>query len=372
MKSRTSQIIILILIGIALIGGTGYAIWKASSRGTRSITITERNNIRINKTIQGEVTDVMANANIITVKDVSGQEIHMAIVPETRIVDMANNATDVTGIQKGFTVEGRGESVATDAMLASEIRITAIPEMIVFAPAKNTAVTSPLTLEGMAKGNWYFEANLPVEIVDAQRRSLGKKFVTATKDWMSESLVPFAGELEFQKPTTKTGFLIFKNDNPSGLEENEKSFEVLVDFEPTTMTVKAFYNNSKLDPAFLCDKVFPVSREIPWTVGTGRAATEGNPEQSRRAIEELLKGPSEQERAMNYFTNINPNVRINDVTIDNGTARIDFSDELGKNIAGSCRVTAIRAQITGTLEQFPSVKNVVISINGRVDDILQP
>jgi len=35
-------------------------------------------------------------------------------------------------------------------------------------------------------------------------------------------------------------------------------------------------------------------------------------------------------------------------------------------------VTAIRAQITETLKQFPTVENVVISIDGRTEDILQP
>lgn len=360
MKSRTSQIVILLLIGICLIGGIGYAIYKSAPRGAHPAA-TEQSNIRINKTVQGEVIAVMASANIVTVKDTAGQEINMAIVPKTKILDEKNITMTIADMQKGFTVEGKGESVAANAMIASDIRVTATPDIIIIAPTNNSAVISPLTIEGMAKGPWYFEAVFPVEITDAQHRSLGKKFVTATKDWMSESLVPFTGELEFQKPTTKTGYLIFKNDNPSGDKKNEKTFEMPIDFEPATMTIKTFFNNTKLDPAFLCDRVFPVSREIAWTEGTGRAA-----------IEELLKGPNEQERSMNYFTNINPNVKVNNITIDNGTARIDFSEELGKNTAGSCRVTAIRSQITETLKQFSTIKNVVISINGKVDGILQP
>ncbi len=364
MKSRTPQIIILILIGIGLIGGIGYIIVRAIAHGGgNKIDVTGRNHIRINKNVQGEVTEVIAGTSILTVKDgSSGQEMQVAIVPETRIVDEKNTSADISTIQKGFTVEVNGESIAPNAMVASDLRIVATSEIVVFNPAKNTVVTSPLTVEGMAKGTWYFEANLPIEIVDAQHRSLGKKYVTATKDWMSESLAPFKGEIEFKKPETKTGYLIFRNDNPSGAKENKKSLEVPIDFEPAPMmSVKAFFNNSNLDPAFLCDKVFPVSREVAWTDGVGRAA-----------IEELLKGPNEQERSMDYFTNINPNVTINDLTIDNGTAHIDFSDELGKNIGGSCRVTAIRSQIVATLKQFPTVNDVIISINGKADDILQP
>ena len=33
---------------------------------------------------------------------------------------------------------------------------------------------------------------------------------------------------------------------------------------------------------------------------------------------------------------------------------------------------AIRVQITETLEQFPTVDSVIISIDGRTEDILQP
>jgi len=41
-------------------------------------------------------------------------------------------------------------------------------------------------------------------------------------------------------------------------------------------------------------------------------------------------------------------------------------------MGGSCRVSAIRSQITQNLLQFPTIKNVIISVNGRTEDILQP
>lgn len=87
---------------------------------------------------------------------------------------------------------------------------------------------------------------------------------------------------------------------------------------------------------------------------------------------ELLKGPSAAEKQSGYSTSIPENVKINSLRISNGTADADFSHELEQGVAGSCRVAAIRAQITNTLKQFPTIKNVVISINGRTEDILQP
>ena len=92
----------------------------------------------------------------------------------------------------------------------------------------------------------------------------------------------------------------------------------------------------------------------------------------RSAIEELLKGPTIGEEESDYFTSINKGVQIQKLLINNGILRADFSVELEEGVAGSCRVLAIRSQIEKTAKQFPEVKQVIISINGRIEDILQP
>lgn len=127
------------------------------------------------------------------------------------------------------------------------------------------------------------------------------------------------------------------------------------------MKVKAYFNNDKLDPAFSCNKVFPVEREVLKTKTVARAA-----------LEELLKGPTEEEIARGFSTNINSGVKIQRLIIENGVAKVDFDEQLEFQVGGSCRVAAIRAQITETLKQFPTVDSVIISINGRTEDILQP
>ena len=90
------------------------------------------------------------------------------------------------------------------------------------------------------------------------------------------------------------------------------------------------------------------------------------------SMEELLKGVTEEEKNNGFFTNINSGVKINSLDLNNGILKIDFDDEIEFQVGGSCRVTAIRAQIIETLKQFSTVKEVIISVNGRVDDILQP
>ncbi len=137
-----------------------------------------------------------------------------------------------------------------------------------------------------------------------------------------------------------------------GIEESSQEEEIVV---------KIYFNNDRLDPQVSCDKVFPVEREISGTQAVARAA-----------LEQLLKGPTPQEEEEGFFTSINQGVKIQDLTIENGTARVDFDGQLQFQVAGSCRVAAIRAQITETLKQFPTVDDVLISIDGETEEILQP
>ncbi|MFH1111768.1 MAG: GerMN domain-containing protein [Patescibacteria group bacterium] len=126
-------------------------------------------------------------------------------------------------------------------------------------------------------------------------------------------------------------------------------------------SVQLFFGNSQLDPQALdCTKVFPVLRQV----------SIANKEQV--ALESLLIGPTEDEKEQGYFTSINQGVVIQNFIIEQGVARVDFNQQLEYQVGGSCRVTAIRAQITNTLKQFNQIKDVIISINGRTEDILQP
>jgi len=129
-----------------------------------------------------------------------------------------------------------------------------------------------------------------------------------------------------------------------------------------TINVKVYFNNNKMDPEYSCNKVFPVERQIIKTPAVARAA-----------LEELLKGDvTDKENLDGFTTSINPGVKIQKLIIENNVAKVDFDEQLEYQVGGSCRVAAISAQITETLKQFPSIKSVIISINGRTEDILQP
>lgn len=226
-------------------------------------------------------------------------------------------------------------------------------------------VENPITIEGQARGFWFFEASFPVKLIDVNGKILGTGVAQAKSDWMTEDFVPFQAELKYAAEEDGSGRLILMRDNPSGLPENDDSLEIPVRYQKTNekMKVKVYFQNPELDVAtdYECNKVLGAEREVEKTVTPARVA-----------LEELLKGPTETEKELGFITNINAGVLIQKLTIEKETAKVDFNAELERAVGGSCRVAAIRAQITETLKQFESVKNVIISIDGRTEDILQP
>lgn len=94
----------------------------------------------------------------------------------------------------------------------------------------NQKVTSPLRIQGKAVGPWYFEAVFPIELFDGNGTSLVQGQGTAQGDWMTTSLVPFTASLVFAPPSTATGTLILKKDNPSGEPANDDQLTIPVTF----------------------------------------------------------------------------------------------------------------------------------------------
>ncbi len=110
-------------------------------------------------------------------------------------------------------------------------RPAALDDLIVVeAPLADALVTSPITISGKARGNWYFEASAPVELRDTNGTIIAQGHIEAQGDWMTSEYVPFTATLTFTSPAAKTGLLILKNDNPSGDPTREKQLVIPVRF----------------------------------------------------------------------------------------------------------------------------------------------
>lgn len=97
-------------------------------------------------------------------------------------------------------------------------------------PLPNQVVTSPLTVTGRARGNWFFEASFPVTLKDANGNILAQAPAQAQGDWMTTEYVNFSVVLTFVAPATPTGTLILEKDNPSGLPQNANELQIPVTF----------------------------------------------------------------------------------------------------------------------------------------------
>lgn len=107
-----------------------------------------------------------------------------------------------------------------------------IVEVKVDHPKANALVGSPLIVTGEARGTWFFEASLPLKLVDEEGTVIAEGPAQAQGEWMTEEFVPFAASLRFiRTPKSETGTLIVSKDNPSGLPENDKSISVPVRFK---------------------------------------------------------------------------------------------------------------------------------------------
>ena len=65
-------------------------------------------------------------------------------------------------------------------------------------------------------------------------------------------------------------------------------------------------------------------------------------------------------------------VRLLNLTVQDGVATANFSQEMRAYGGGSARVQAIREQIAETLLQFPTIDEVRVAVEGEVETALQP
>lgn len=104
--------------------------------------------------------------------------------------------------------------------------------IVITSPLPGETVSSPITIAGIARGTWYFEATAPITLVNWDGLIIAEGYVTATENWMTEDFVPFEGTLEFELPSLyPRGALILRASNPSGLPEHDRAVEIPIRFD---------------------------------------------------------------------------------------------------------------------------------------------
>lgn len=122
------------------------------------------------------------------------------------------------------------EAIATSTPIISEPILTnTTTEVLISQPLSGETVSSPLAVTGQARGNWFFEASLPVKLITFNGDEIVSHYAMAQSDWMTTDFVPFETTLVFTTTAT-SGYLVISKDNPSGLPENDASFMIPLNF----------------------------------------------------------------------------------------------------------------------------------------------
>lgn len=135
--------------------------------------------------------------------------------------EMIKETKSATDSQKN-TSEMSLEIPETKKFEANGIEITSLKS--------GDTINSPLIIKGRAKGIWYFEGSFPVKILDGNRKVIAWSYASAEGEWMTEDWVPFRSEIRFVSPNASGGFVLFAQDDPSGMAKSVYAVSIPVKF----------------------------------------------------------------------------------------------------------------------------------------------
>lgn len=163
-------------------------------------------------------------------------------------------------------------------------------------------------------------------------------------------------------PTTTSAPMTTTTSDPVATTTTQPSVPVTTTTMPPSqdgVEVLVYLFDPEPDPdEFFCEAVVPVTRVVD------------SPAVLTSAFEALLAGPNEEELEAGYgsWFSAETGWSVDSVTISDGVARIDFSEDSEPipNASTSCGSMALRAQLDSTAMQFPTVERTVYSFGGDV------
>jgi hypothetical protein len=356
------SIVFLVLVGF----GVFYYLRLLPKTVTTPQPIESTESAKNTSEVKGEILNIVEQENVITINTSENEKVYVAPVPETKITDEQGKKVDSTYLKRGFTIQATGEFNKTSAFFPETIKVVEAPNVIVFSPLPEQVVDMRFQVTGIAR---VFENVLSLRIKNADT---GKIYSQNNSTVRSPDIGQY-GDFSFTYnlsalqqvlPSGEQLILeVYQASAKDGSDQDVISIPLIFqkNLKNDILTVQIFFSNSKLGNIASCENVYPLERQIPKVKSVASTS-----------LEELIKGPTSAEKSKGYLTNISKTTKVNKIVIEDGVAKVDFSSDIEKNIGGSCTVQAIRAQISETLLQFPTVSSVEIMVDGKKDDVLQP
>lgn len=257
----------------------------------------------------------------------------------------------------GLLIKVSGErELSTRQITAKSLEIIDSPSLFVTSPEPGATVTSPIIVFGFGR---VFEQTFSWRILDSHNEIAGQGHAMTSASDLGK-FGAFRLEIFLPVLTDKSFTMEIYEASPRDGSELYLVSVPLKLLSTNATTIDVYFSNDQLNSLDDCSLVYPVSRTMAQTSAVGRAA-----------LLELLAGPTPKEQAQGYFTQIPSGTSLNSLSITNGSANADFSFP-SHSLAGSCRVSAVREQISNTLMQFSSVQSVDILEDGQYPASLEP
>lgn len=314
--------------------------------------------------VSGAVYIYIPTAKLLTIMEEKGSVISLDLSSSDFIfTDNSGNGFSLSNLRRGFLVEASGLWTDKKTLVARSLQLVKVPNISVFTPIKGEEVGIPLVSSGEAR---VFESAYRYRLLDADDTMLAEGFDMANAPDVGQ-FGSFSFSLFYPAPKGIAGTLeVFTNSAKDG--EEIDMVRVPVVFKPglskaeDVTDVQIFFTNNVKDPKTEnCEKTYPVTRSIKKT-----------PTPVRSVLDLLLLGPKDEEKINGYGTTINDGVAIKGINLDKGVVTVDFNKRFMQEVGGSCRVLAMRSQIENTLKQFTSIKEVIISVEGKTEEVLEP
>lgn len=243
---------------------------------------------------------------------------------------------------RSYLIPGLSVIVSGRDGVASEVKISALPEIIISSPR----ALSPVGLDFEVSGFYKSSANeLVIRLVNSRTNTA----------YFEKKVSPKNNSVFYESfslgVSLKTAFDILDKDNLTLLVSSSSAKEELSLIFGAGLT-------AKVKTPFLRGSACASIAETDRLISAARSSV-------RSAFEEMIAGPTELESASGLRSAFPSGTKIRLLRFENTFVSVDFSKELLPASENPCSLAGLKAQLAAVLKQFPTVASYEFRIDGK-------